>query len=139
MTAHQGHCLDCDNKRSVPLAPTVGMTVVVYDELSGFYKKEIAAGQINLGDAVLMPRPLIVTDANVLRRGSEVGLYVEVSGWRLLRSQRLPKPEHSGNPLWVDGLGWVIPCRIAPAMAWIEGIKGPRDEPGCWTWVKEPS
>jgi hypothetical protein len=82
---------------------------------------------------------MIVTDSEHYRHGGQVGTDVRVSGWRLARSSRPTKPEYlTKEARWVEGLGWVIPVNQQPAMTYVEKVKGPKKEPGCWYWVGEP-
>lgn len=141
LTAHEGACQYCADTGSVPKSPPVAEPVIYYPPLDKFYADEIAKGNMKLEDVLLSPRALIVTDAVLTRRGGEARSYVEVAGWVLARSQRLRKPHKSEieeKGRWVNGLGWVIPDRMPPPMTYVEGIKGPKDEPGHWNWRKEP-
>lgn len=136
-------CAECAGTGSVPCAPPVGETVLYWPPLEGYFAEAIASGELAVSDLVASYRPLIVTDAVYTRRGNEVGLYVEVSGWVLARSQRLRRPSErqvAEEARWVDGLGWVIPAHnMRPSMRFLEGIRGPKDAPGHWTWRKDPA
>lgn len=140
-TAHsKDRCYECGGQGSVSKVPPVGSTVVVYDELGGYWQEQVDSGAMKLEDVVLMPRPMIVTDSERYRSGGMPKSTVRVSGWRLARSSRPSKPEALAkkDARWVEGLGYVIPVNQAPAMSYVENIHGPKREPGCWYWVGDP-
>ncbi len=144
MTAHEGKCVYCAGRGSVPCAPGVGETVLYWPPLGGFLKEQVESGEItttSLRDVAGF-LPLFVTDAVTFRAGSQLGTDIKIEGWVLSRSQRLRKPhpdEVKEKAQWVDGFGWVVPVRMPPPLKFVENVMGPREEPGCWTWRKEPS
>ena len=135
-------CTNCGGKGILPRVPPVGETVQWRRPLNKWEQERIESGDRVLDPEFVLFRPLLVTHADLVHPGNERYPYVRVTGWVTYSGhtaqRHFPEKSAKEDATWVEGLGWVIPKRSQPRQVWVEEVRGPSDDPGCWRWRGEP-